>query len=96
MVTDDYESGAYILPGKGDGTFGPAVEYAAGSKPTSAAVGDLNGDHRPDLVVTNGGSHDVSVLLGNGDGTFQTQVAYQVYADPVSVAVGDFNGDHRP
>ena len=35
------------------------------------AVGDLNGDGKPDLAVANDGSNSVSVLLGNGDGTFQ-------------------------
>src|SRR5207245_8599715 len=43
----------------------------AGSNPTSASVGDLNGDGKLDLVVANAGSKNVSVLLGNGDGSFK-------------------------
>ena len=35
------------------------------------AVGDFNGDGKPDLAVTNYYNYSVSVLLGNGDGTFQ-------------------------
>ena len=61
------------LPG---GTFQQAVAYATGDSPFSVAVGDLNGDGRSDLVVTNGSSTSVSVLLGNGDGTFQPQSTY--------------------
>ena len=50
--------------------FNPAVNYGAGSAPRSVAVGDFNGDGKPDLVVANTGSNTVSVLLGNGNGTF--------------------------
>ena len=57
------------------------------------AVGDVNGDGKPDLVVPDGGSNSVSVLLGNGDGTFQAARSFPVGTNPVHVAVGDFNGD---
>ena len=60
------------------------------------AVGDLNGDGRPDLAVANAGSGDVSVLLGNGDGSFQPQQRFAAGIGPASVALGDLNGDGRP
>jgi hypothetical protein len=85
-----------VLMGKGDGTFEAAVNYAAGSVPAFVAVGDFNGDGKPDLAVANGGSNNVSVLLGKGDGTFQTAVNYAVGAYPALVALGDFNGDGKP
>ncbi|CAF1336274.1 unnamed protein product [Rotaria magnacalcarata] len=34
------------------------------------AVGDFNGDHRQDLVITINIQNVVGILLGNGDGTF--------------------------
>ena len=34
------------------------------------AVGDLNGDQVPDVVVGNFDSDDAAVFLGGGDGTF--------------------------
>ena len=64
--------------------------------PTGVAVADFNGDGKPDLVVTNRGTNNVSVFLGNGDGTFQAAVNTPVGAQPTAVAVGDFNVDGKP
>ena len=47
------------------------------------ALGDVNGDGKPDLVVANYNSNTVSVLLGNGNGTFQAQQTFATGADPV-------------
>src|SRR3989442_222466 len=82
--------------GNGDGTFTRrAAVYV--TNPQSLAVGDLNGDGRPDLAVANPMDNTVSVLLGNGDGTFQAAPTYDIACCRArSVAVGDFNGDGRP
>jgi hypothetical protein len=81
-----------ILLGNGDGTFQTALNYPAGTVCFSVAVGDFNGDGKPDLAVANS---SVSVLLGNGDGTFQAAVNYLAGPYSTSVAVGDFNGDGK-
>ncbi len=94
-----------VLLGNGDGTFQTAVSYGSGGEDAlSVAVADVNGDGKPDLLVSNlcasnsnclNGS--VSVLLGNGDGTFQTAVSYGSGGqDAWSVAVADVNGDGKP
>jgi hypothetical protein len=72
-----------------------APTYAAGTKPCSIAVADLNGDLRLDLAVADSGSNSVSILLGNGDGTFQAPVSYAAGSAPSSVAIGDFNNDGK-
>jgi hypothetical protein len=64
--------------------------------PIAVAVGDFNGDGKPDLAVANLSGNTVSILLGNGDGSFQTPAAYRVEGAPIAVAVGDFNGDGKP
>jgi uncharacterized protein (DUF2141 family) len=93
--------GALPMPGLG---FAPVVDYdSGGDYAYSVAVADVNGDGRPDLLITNfctgvPNCHGtVSVLLGNGEGTFQTAVTYEsggfwAYA----VAVADVNGDGKP
>ena len=78
-----------------DDTFLPQQTFAAGSYPTSVAVGDFNGDGKPDLAVSSFNSNNSSVLLGNGDGTFQTQQTFATGDAPSSVAVGDFDGDGK-
>ena len=52
-----------VLRGKGDGTFVAGVSFVVGDGPTFVAVGDFNGDSRPDLVTTNIYNTSMSVLL---------------------------------
>ena len=84
--------------------FMPVVDYSSGaSDAVSVAVADVNGDGKPDLIVTNYFScnicseSSVAVLLGNGDGTFQAAVTYDTGGPGAwSVAVADVNGDGKP
>jgi hypothetical protein len=83
-------------------TFAAARSFSVGGYTVSVAVGDFNGDGKPDLAVVNQGSpgltytdSTISILLGKGDGTFQHAVDYVVGAVASSVAVGDFKGDSR-
>ena len=66
-----------------------------GVGPVSAALADLNGDKKLDLIAVNKGDKTVTVLLGNGDGTFQSALMYSLQDSPEALAVGDFNGDGK-
>ena len=88
-------AGVSVLLGNGDGTFQSAVTYEAGVHCYDLAVGDFNGDGKPDLAVRAVWPERFGVLLGNGDGTFQAPAAYSPVGNPFSLAVGDFNGDGR-
>jgi RHS repeat-associated protein len=96
--------------GKPTGTFGPAVNYAIPfALNANLAVGDLNGDGHPDIVVVgqiwnrdfSNIQDGVAVLLNNGDGTFGAPIFYAMgkSTGPLNgyntVVLGDFNGDGR-
>jgi hypothetical protein len=86
-----------VLLGNGDGTFQRATIYdSQGQVPISVAVADLTGDGKPDLLVTNRNSHDLTVLAGNGGGTFRFFYKYAAAgAYPLSAAVADFDEDGK-
>ena len=44
------------------GSFAARVDYVTGANPHQVALGDLNGDGRPDAVVTSWGSSSIAVL----------------------------------
>jgi hypothetical protein len=91
-----------VLLGNGDSSFRSPVNYNSGGVfPYSVAVADVNGDGKPDLLVTNDGDgiyvNSVGALLGNGDRTFDSALTYSSGGyDPVSLTVADVNGDGRP
>jgi hypothetical protein len=85
-----------VLLNKGDGSFRPKLDYRTVRHPASVAIGDLNGDGKPDVVTANGELNTVSVFLNEGDGSFQGKRDYRTGIDPESVAIGDLNGDGKP
>ncbi len=88
-------------PGATTPSFAAQVSFAVGNDPESVAIGDLNGDGRPDLAVANNGSNTVSLLLnatppGATLPTFAAPVDFATGVRPFAVAVADLNGDGKP
>ena len=77
-------------------TFQLAPSLALGYAPSGAAVGDLTGSGRLDLVTADYDSGKITVFAGVGQGSGGTGVDYAVGAHPNAVLVADINGDGRP
>ena len=89
-------SGLDPNPAAADPLFGAPLSFDVGFHPECVAIGDFNGDGKPDLATANNGFFPgtVSVLLGNGDGTFAPKTDYEAAQQLTSsVAVGDVNRD---
>jgi hypothetical protein len=84
------------LLGSGGGTFADGGSAAVGHSPSELVVGDFNGDHHPDVAVTNHDDGTVTVLLGNGAGGFEPASTVAAGSTPGGIATGDFNHDGHP
>lgn len=103
MVIASGDSTVSTLINNGNGTFSAGASFAAPSA-LSAALGDVNGDGRPDLALVElvpcapppcSGVRIVSVRLGVGDGTFGPPTNYEVPSARI-VTIADLNLDGRP
>ena len=88
-------NGISVLLGLGDGRVGPATTYSLGTSTLGIAVGDLNGDERPDVVAGDYSGGRVTVVLGQAGG-FGPPTSYSTGGTLVTnVGVADITGDGR-
>ena len=82
--------------------FDPKVDYPTGAdRPYSVSINDMNGDGKPDIVVTNTSSSSVSVfsnLSNNGIVSFSPAVSYYTgfASSPRHIDIADMDGDGKP
>ncbi|XVJ58279.1 MAG: hypothetical protein HEQ23_02325 [Tepidisphaera sp.] len=97
LLAIEYAAGSVrVYRGVGDGTFLTAsAAYSVGRTPTSLALSDLNGDQRPDLVVTNTSDDTISVLMGAAGGGFFPRTTYPAGDGPNLITLIDVDHDGR-
>src|SRR5439155_556948 len=96
QASSNFKAAPGVPPQCGTPSFSAANNFAVGANPVSVAVGDFNGDGKPDLAVGNQNAGSVSILLGTGTGSFGGATNFAVGVQPRSVTVGDLNGDGKP
>ncbi|MBS1635742.1 MAG: T9SS type A sorting domain-containing protein [Bacteroidetes bacterium] len=98
-VANFTDSNLNIFLGNGSGGFsaGPGSPYTVGTAPRTVVTKDINSDGRPDLVVANSGSNNVSILLGQANGSFTNAPVptFTTGAYAFQAAIADFNGDSK-
>jgi hypothetical protein len=71
-----------VFLGNADGTVKQGVNYpTAGKNSVAAAIDDVNGDGKLDIVVASD-NQKISILLGKGDGTFEAAKSFALPALP--------------
>jgi len=84
-LADGDEFKPHLTFGREDGLAGPrAVDVA-----------DLNGDGRPDLIVTNTGANNILVFLGTANGSFESPQTFAAGMSPIGTTVADLDADGR-
>lgn len=89
------------VPGAATASLATQQTFVTGGNPTSVATADLNGDGKPDLIITDDADNTISVLLnttapGAVTPTFAPQQVFATGVNPVSVTTADLNGDGKP
>jgi hypothetical protein len=94
VVAADGSNMVFIYLQQADGSFPPAPDYSlgVGVNPSDVTLADVDGDGRPDVVVTNQSSGDVSVLLNDAPNPFSSERRYR---GTTGLHGLDANGDVR-
>ncbi len=83
-------------------SFAAKVDLATGNSPVGLAVGDLDGDSKPEIVAVNNADGTLSVYkniatVGNiSSSSFNQKIDFTTGANPAFVSIADIDGDGKP
>jgi len=89
------EGSVMVFFGRGDGTLRKPDLYELGGQPYGIATGDFNGDHHPDLAITQDTGRSIAIFMNSGHGRF-THTTYKVHVGAVYVAIADLDRNGTP
>lgn len=81
--------------------FDPKVDFTAGAGAKASAIGDIDGDGKPDLVVVNSTANTVSIFrntAGSGNitaGSFAAKIDLPAGGGAQGVSIADLDGDGK-
>ena len=87
-------SSLVVLRGDGKGGFKKLTETSVPPGARFIALGDLNGDQRPDLAINHNGNQ-LRILLNQGGGKFASASEYDLSEGAFAVTIDDVNQDKR-
>ncbi len=79
--------------------FDPSANFSTGAYPFFIATGDINGDGKTDIAVSNMNANTVSVFKNTsfpGFISFAPQVVVATGVSPYGITIGDLNEDGKP
>ncbi len=100
LVSTNYSSNSVSVfrntSSTGSISFALKTDFNTLTNPRSVAIGDMTGDAKPELAVSNFGSSSISVLRNSGSSgtlSFDTQINYASGNSPTHIATTDLDGD---
>jgi len=73
--------------------FTSSTDSSTLTTPANVISADVNGDGKPDLVVSNSAGTNISIFLNNGSGSFGAGTTCNVQATPGALVAVDLNAD---
>lgn len=83
----------------GDVSFAAKVDFTTGQSPRAVAIADIDGDGKPDVVVTNVNANTVSIFKNTTSGgiiSFAPKVDFATATQPSGIAITDIDKDGKP
>ncbi len=86
-----------VFLNNGNGTFAPAKLYSGIQGSFHFVLADVNGDCKPDIIMTNDNNAQIAVFMNDGNGAFPSAARYNTPSGLLNnLDVADVNGDGKP